>query len=62
MVKKFEYTCWKCDTKKKVPEGEEKPFCCGKVMKPTKICTTAASAEHSRTSDDDEPCDDSTGD
>ena len=57
MATKVEYTCWKCDTKKKVPEGAQKPFCCGKVMKATPmVCTKAASAEYARESDDDEPC------
>lgn len=56
MANKVEYTCWKCDTVKKVPEGKDPPFCCGKVMKAAPMCTKAASAEHARASDDDEPC------
>lgn len=59
MSEKDEYTCWICKRVKKVTPGYGSPFCCGKVMKPTKICTKdPSSAEHARLADRDEPCDD----
>ena len=45
----------------KKKENEEKPK--EKTEEePLPFCTTAPSAEHARAADDDEPCDDSSGD
>jgi len=54
-----EYECEECGKKIKV-EDEEKPDCCGKPMKKISldVCTQPAHAEHTRTIDSDEPCDD----
>jgi len=54
-----EYECEECGKKIKV-EDEEKPDCCGKPMKKISrdVCTQPAHAEHARTIDSDEPCDD----
>jgi hypothetical protein len=55
-----EYQCPRCKARKKAAKA---PECCGEKMKPAPlpVCTTAASAEHSRPMDDEEPCDDSRG-
>ncbi len=54
------YYCYVCKTIKR--EWKEEPvFCCGKEMtkQPLNQCVKSPSdAEHARTSDDDQPCDD----
>jgi len=55
-----EYHCVRCGARK---TSEKAPDCCGAKMEPLplKMCTSAASAEHSRPMEDEEPCDDSRG-
>ena len=54
-----EYKCEVCGKKIKALD-DESPYCCGKSMKKTglDVCTQPAHAEHARTMDSDEPCDD----
>ncbi|MDD4307779.1 MAG: hypothetical protein PHU53_03105 [Thermoplasmata archaeon] len=54
------YECGKCG---KVIRATSLPDCCGRKMTVVKLppCTSAASAEHSRPMEDEEPCDDSRG-
>ena len=54
-----EYECEECGKKVKVEDGET-PDCCGKTMKKVTLdaCTQPAHAEHARTMDSDEPCND----
>jgi hypothetical protein len=59
MTDETEYTCWKCDKTAQLSNKKDAPFCCGKRMQPMKTCVKdTSSAEHSRNTDDDEPCDD----
>ena len=53
------YECENCGRKVKATD-EKAPDCCGKTMKkiPLDVCTQPAHAEHARTMDSDEPCDD----
>jgi hypothetical protein len=53
------YECEECG--KRVKTSEDKtPECCGKPMKqlPLDICTQPAYAEHARSMEEEEPCDD----
>ena len=54
------YECKKCGKREDAPNA---PDCCGRKMAlvPLDACTTAFSAEHSRSTQDEEPCDDSRG-
>ena len=60
MVEPKTFECRKCGKRE---EAEKAPECCGQRMTPMplEVCTSAPSAEHSRFSNDDEPCDDSRG-
>ena len=56
---KESYKCETCGRTKEVTDGVA-PTCCGKTMKKLSVdvCTQPAHAEHARTTDSDEPCDD----
>ena len=65
MSEKKEYECHKCGRHVEVDPAEKGvPECCGGLM--TLIdrlpaCGISSTAEHSRASDDSEPCDDGRG-
>lgn len=52
-----EYKCENCG--KKVKDTGDNPECCGKKMKqlPLDVCIQPQHAEHTRSDDIDEPCD-----
>lgn len=56
---KESYKCENCGKTIEVTDGNN-PTCCGKTMKKQSldVCTQPAHAEHARTTDSDEPCDD----
>jgi DNA-directed RNA polymerase subunit RPC12/RpoP len=58
-MNKKTYKCENCGKEIEVSD-ETNPDCCGKPMKelPLDICTQPAHAEHARTMERNEPCDD----
>ena len=58
-MNKKEYICKECG-KKIIKSEKELPKCCGKKMEklPLDVCVQPAHAEHSRSMDSDESCDD----
>jgi hypothetical protein len=58
-MKEKTYECVKCGKRVKKSD-DERPECCGKPMKQitVNICLQPAHAEHARTMENDEPCDD----
>lgn len=55
------YHCSVCGKEAKVEEGKPIPVCCHMEMEPLPYCTLSQTAEHARSADADEPCDDGTG-
>jgi hypothetical protein len=56
---KESYKCEYCGKEVKI-EDDKNPTCCGKPMKKqqTDVCLQPAHAEHARSMESDEPCDD----
>jgi hypothetical protein len=55
------YECVSCGNTVEISADEAIPECCGMAMKPSeelKACGLSATAEHSRSDDFEEPCDD----
>lgn len=63
MEEELRFKCPDCKGEARTWAGEDVPECCGKPMEqlPLEKCTSTDTAEHARTGDEDEPCDDNRG-